>query len=230
MNTLTPVIRTPTGINGFTSLAQEMQQLLELIVKTPELHCKWINTLSSLENSGAKKIAACEHPTLVKEEILKHASEEFRHAYYLKRQIGRVAHESFPNYSFEYILGGVSSLHYLNALDLKASRYLKNTGISKSAIKEASYLLVTYAIELRAGEIYPIYEEILRKTGSRVTVKSILIEEKEHLEEMIEGLHKLPGGFIHAKEICAFESELCQKWLQAVENDIIIDYNPMHIL
>ena len=52
-------------------------------------HAKWLNTLSFLENCGARKIAACEHPTLVKEEMLKHAAEEFRHAHHLKRQIDK---------------------------------------------------------------------------------------------------------------------------------------------
>ena len=203
---------------GFISLADEMHSLLNLIIKDPDLHSKWINTLSYLENCGAKKIAACEHPTLVREELLKHASEEFRHAHYLKRQIARVTHELMPNYTSAFILGGTSSLHYLSALDLKTSRYLKEAGLAKSAIKEASYLLVTYAIELRAGELYPVYENLLRKTGSRVTVKSILLEEKEHLEEMIAGLHKLPNGFMHAEAICSFESYLCKKWLDAVHS------------
>ncbi|MBX9744012.1 MAG: hypothetical protein K2X08_02235, partial [Chlamydiales bacterium] len=87
---------------------------------------------------------------------------------------------------------------------------------SKHAIKEASYLLVTYAIELRADELYPIYDTVLRKAGSRVAVKSILLEEQEHLDEMKEGLKLLSSGFAHAEHICSIESNLCKKWLDAV--------------
>ena len=158
---------------------------------------------------GARKIAACEHPTLVKEEVLKHAAEEFRHAHYLKRQIEKVSPHPMSTYSLSLMLGGTATLHYLTALDLRTARYLKERGFSKGKIREMAYLLVTYAIELRAEELYPIYDEVLRKAHSRIAVKSILLEEKEHLEEMREGLETLPSGFVHAKEVCALETELC---------------------
>lgn len=196
-----------------------LRKLLERLVESPLLHAKWLNTLSYLENCGARKIAACEHPTLVKEEMLKHAAEEFRHAHYLKRQIQKIA-APIDTYSLSSMLGGIPTLHYLSLLDLQASRYLKETGLSKKSIREASYLLVTYAIELRAEEFYPIYDDVLRKAGSRVAVKSILLEEKEHLNEMKEGLRLFPQGFVHAEHICALESILCKKWLDAVKYQI----------
>jgi hypothetical protein len=207
-------------MKGFVSFSHELETLLTTIVKTPEIHSKWLNTLSYLENCGARKIASCEHPTLVKEEMLKHASEEFRHAHYLKRQIGRVGNETIKTYSLENILGGITTLNYLKALDLNTSRYLQSQGLTKHSMKEAAYLLVTYAIEIRAGELYPIYDEILRKSGSRVTVKSILLEEKEHLREMEEGIKAMPCGFQHAAYICAMESDLCESWIAAVKNVI----------
>lgn len=198
----------------------EMESILNVIVASNELHAKWLNTLSYLENCGARKIAACEHPTLVKEEMLKHAAEEFRHAHYLKRQIPKLTSESMPTYSFSHMLGGMSTLHYLSALDLKTSRYLKALGFSNSDIREAAYLLVTYAIELRAEELYPLYDAILRKAGSRIAVKSILLEEKEHLNEMKEGLTAFPKGFMHAEKVCAFEKELCKEWIHSISKSI----------
>jgi len=203
-------------MTGFISHAHLIQQLLTPIIATHPLHAKWLNTLSFLENCGARKIAACEHPTLVKEEMLKHAAEEFRHAHHLKRQIQKVSPDPMETYALSHMLGGTATLQYITALDLRASRYLKALGSSKAAIKEAAYLLVTYAIELRAEELYPIYEQLLRKAGSRVAVKSILLEEKEHLNEMREGLSRLPAGLKHAQHICAIESDLCKSWLEAV--------------
>lgn len=191
--------------------------LLTRIVSSDELHAKWLNTLSFLENCGARKIAACEHPTLVKEEMLKHAAEEFRHAHYLKRQIQRIWAYPMETYSLDSMLGGTATLHYLNALDVKTSRYLRGLGLTKNSIREASYLLVTYAIEVRAAELYPIYDEILRSAGSSIAVKSILLEEKEHLNEMKEGLQNLPSGFTHAKQICEIEFYLCKIWLDSIE-------------
>jgi hypothetical protein len=202
------------------SFAELLKPLLNSIIVSDRLHAKWLNTLSYLENCGARKIAACEHPTLVKEEMLKHAAEEFRHAHHLKRQTAKVSLDPMDTYTSPLMLGGVATLHYLSALDLKTSRYLKERGFSKNAIKEGAYLLVTYAIELRAEALYPIYEEALRKSSSPITVKSILLEEKEHLNEMREGLHRLPSGFTHATHICALESALCKHWLAAIAKEI----------
>lgn len=204
------------------SISYEIQikQLLTHIIASNELHAKWLNTLSFLENCGARKIAACEHPTLVKEEMLKHAAEEFRHAHHLKRQIERVSQELMENYSQIYLLGDISTLHYLLKLDLKTSRFLKEQGLSKTAIKEIAYLLVTYAIELRAEEFYSIYDDVLRKTRSRVTIKSILLEEKEHLNEMKESLESIPNGMEYAKIICKIENDIFNSWLNNIAKSL----------
>jgi hypothetical protein len=194
--------------------------LLNTIVASQRLHAKWLNTLSYLENCGARKIAACEHPTLVKEEMLKHAAEEFRHAHYLKHQISKLSLEPMPTYSSPHLLGGRATLHYLSSLNLKACRYLKTAGFSSTTIKEAAYLLVTYAIELRAEALYPLYDEILRKTDSRVAVRSILLEEKEHLNEMKEGLKTLSEGFKHAEIVCGFEEDLYENWILSIYTSI----------
>jgi hypothetical protein len=206
-------------MNGFVSYKKNLEGLLPKIVDNTHLHAKWLNTLSFLENCGARKIAACEHPTLVKEEMLKHASEEFRHAHYLKKQIQRIS-SPITDYSLSHLLGGTKSLQYLTYLDVQTSRFLKKEKHSKSKIKELAYLLVTYAIELRAQELYPIYEGVLRKHGSKVIVKSILLEEEEHLQEMKEGLAKLLNGKSYAKEICAIESNLCKQWIASITKEV----------
>lgn len=214
--------------------ADSFQDLLSTIIGSNILHAKWLNTLSYLENCGARKIAACEHPTLVKEEMLKHAAEEFRHAHHLKRQMRKLSPEPrFPpsreekhgqdpleSYSLPLLLGGTAALHYLNALDVKTSRFLRNRGLAKNAVRELAYLLVTYAIERRAEELYPIYHQCLRKAHSPIAVKSILLEEKEHLEEMRKGLSRLPSGFLFTKQICLFESQLCGLWICAIKKEI----------
>lgn len=199
-------------MKAFVSFADLFSDIIQAIIANPKIHLKWLNTLSYMENCGARKIAACEHPTLVKEEMLKHAAEEFRHAHYLKRQMGRVSQCHAGDYTLPNLLGGTASLHYLTNLDLYVCRYLsKGIGLSKREMKESAYLLVTYAIELRAGELYPIYDQLLRNSGSKVAVRSIVLEEKEHLQEMEEGLLKLPSGYVYAQEVCRYESSLCKK-------------------
>jgi hypothetical protein len=204
----------------FVSFNESLEQLITTIIASNDLHAKWLNTLSYLENCGARKIAACEHPTLVKEEMLKHAAEEFRHAHHLKRQIEKLDSCAMETYSPHLLLGGVSSLHYLRGLDMQTCRYLKKRGLEKNAITEAAYLLVTYAIEKRADELYRVYDQALRAVKSKIAVKSILLEEKEHLAEMIEGLHRLPLGFEYAEQVCAFEGELCRKWISAIRSRV----------
>ncbi len=210
-------------MNGFISYFEKFEELLPVIVASPELHAKWLNTLSYLENCGARKIAGCEHPTLVKEEMLKHASEEFRHAHHLKKQILKVHATPLENYSLDNLIGSWASLNYLQWLDLRCCCYLSQTiGLPRSSVKEIAYILVTYAIELRAGELYLLYDRILKKMQSRVTVKSILLEEKGHLDEMRAGIKTIPSGERYAEKVCLIEAELCQKWLQALGQKVLL--------
>jgi len=160
-----------------------MKAILNQIVADATVHAKWLNTLSFMENAGARKISACEDPVRTDLIQLKHAAEEHRHAYYLKKQIGKLAVSGFEYYKEDSLLGGKSSIQYLHRLDLKASRYLKEQfSLSGQDLRYAAYLFVTYAIEVRADELYPIYQDVLSEAGSKVMVKSIILEEEGHLE------------------------------------------------
>ena len=73
-----------------------LQKILNKVVANPTTHAKWLNTLSFMENAGARKISASEDKKNVSLIILKHAAEEHRHAYYLKKQIQNLS-VSWPN-------------------------------------------------------------------------------------------------------------------------------------
>lgn len=168
-----------------------LEHILETIVKKPKKHALWLNTLSYLENCGAKKIASCEHPTKVKEEMLKHAAEEFRHAYYLKRQINKLEADFPVDYRLETILGGHAASRYLDRLDTHICRKLKQEfTFFGFQLKEIAYFLVTYAIETRASHLYPLYQRILSAMHSPISVKGIIMEEQEHLQEMTNALKR----------------------------------------
>jgi hypothetical protein len=205
-------------VKYFVSFENETRQLIDRIVKNPLLHGLWINTLSYLENCGAKMIAASEHPTLVKEEMLKHAAEEFRHAFYLKKQLARIG-KTYEDYQLGSTLGGWPGTHYLKRLNLQASRYLQTLKLAGAQIKELAYLLVTYAIELRAEELYPIYQAALKRSQSKVQVQSILLEEKEHLHEMEKELNRIPSSSQHVEIVCGFEACFFRRWLKACQAD-----------
>lgn len=206
----------------------EFYTLLEHLVSDDLMHAKWLNTLSFMENAGARKISACEHPAHVSLIQLKHAAEEHRHAYYLKKQILKINPEVCTSYKSSELLAPLVTRQYLHVLDIKACRYLQRQfGLSKEALKYAAYLFVTYAIEVRADELYPVYQEVLTQYSSKVMVKSIIVEEEGHLEEMI---HQLDGFSEHwkrhAEVILQIERTLHREWINAVSEEII---QPEHV-
>ena len=200
----------------------QLKTLFEQIIASPETHARLLNTLSLMENTGARKISASEHSTEVTLIVLKHAAEEHRHAYYLKKQIAKIDETLCPTYSYEYLLAPASSRLYLNKLDTEVCRYLKTTlNLSGNELKFAAYLLVTYAIEVRADELYPVYQEALDAAKSKVNVKSIILEEEGHLEEMLKQLKDFsPEWEIHAEKALQIESKLFNTWATSLQQEL----------
>lgn len=196
-----------------------MKDTLMTIVRNDRLHARWLNTLSYLENTGARKISTCENDATTDIVQLKHAAEEHRHAYYLKKQISKLAAGSFPHYENKDLLAPVYTKQYLQRLDLACCRYLgQHYRITGNRLNYAAYLFVTYAIEVRADELYPVYQEVLSALQSKVMVKSIILEEEGHLEEMTQMLQTFdPGWQRHANAILAIEKELFTHWFHAVK-------------
>jgi hypothetical protein len=192
-----------------------LQEIFQNIIADDSLHAQFLNTLSLMENTGARKISASEHKTKVSYLILKHACEEARHAFYLKKQIQKVADlDDFPTYENAYLLAPFASYTYLHSLDIQVCRYLKQTlKLSGEDLKYAAYLLVTYSIEVRADELYPIYQDALDEAKSKVNVKSIIVEEEGHLAEMITQLKTFSEDWQnHAEKACEIEKTLFDKW------------------
>lgn len=200
----------------------EFYNLLEKIVQNNDTHAKWLNTLSFMENAGARKISKCEHPVKVNQIQLKHAAEEHRHAYYLKKQIGKLNPDICKTYENTELLASIATRQYLHSLDIKACKYLQNSfTLTKEELKYAAYLFVTYAIEVRADELYPVYQEILTKESSKIMVKSIILEEEGHLEEMISQLDQFSEHWkIHAENVLKIEEELHRQWFNAIVQEV----------
>ena len=203
---------------------QQLQQILDVIVPDDELHGKWLNSLSMMENTGARKISKYEHPVNADIIVLKHAAEEARHAYYLKKQIGKLPGVDLRDYSYPFLLAPVESHHYLNMLDVEACRYLKNKmQLEGRELKHGAYLLVTYAIEVRADMLYGVYQEVLDKFQSKVNVKSIILEEEGHLQEMQRMLVSFhPDWELLASDMCAVENRLFEVWVQAITKKLLV--------
>jgi hypothetical protein len=204
-----------------------LKSILEIIVNDNVLHAKWLNTLSYMENAGAKKISASEHKEDVNLIILKHAAEEHRHAYYLKKQLEKLEGGLCKTYKSHELLTPNHTRFYLNALDIAVCRYLKQEfNLSGFDLKFAAYLFVTYAIEVRADELYPVYQEVLSQAGSRVTVKSIILEEEGHLEEMLNQLKSFSADWEHhADLVVKIEQEMFDKWINQLGNAIATTFS-----
>lgn len=193
----------------------ELSTILPNIIADKQLHARWLNTLSLMENTGARKISASEDPVTVTYIILKHAAEEHRHAFYLKKQIEKTEEGLCPTYAGEYLLAPAYSKYYLNQLDIDVCRYLKSElKLTGRELRFAAYLLVTYAIEVRADELYPVYQDALDNAGSKVNVKSIILEEEGHLEEMINQLQHFSSDWqLHAQKAVDMETRLFKSWV-----------------
>jgi hypothetical protein len=194
----------------------EFQQWLASSLPDPRFHARWLNTLSYLENCGARLIARCEHPTMVPREVLKHAAEEFRHAYYFKSLIRTLVPEGLADYQQEKIIGGWASYHYLSRVNLLLSRSLKGLGWAGGELKEIAYLLVTYAIEVRAMAIYRPYQEILKREGYPISILGVLREEEHHLEEINEAISQLKNADSLRTLARSIEFDLYQTWWKLI--------------
>jgi hypothetical protein len=93
--------------------------------------------------------------------------------------------------------------------------------LSGNALKYAAYLLVTYAIEVRADELYPAYQEALDEVSSKVNMKSIIVEEEGHLAEMIVQLKEFsPEWEKHAQVACDIEKNLFEQWIVSIGTEL----------
>jgi hypothetical protein len=197
---------------------KQLSALVTKIIPDNNLHSKWLNSLSMMENTGARKISKYEDPVHTNIIVLKHAAEEARHAYYLKKQISKLVKDGCPDYSYPYLIAPVESYHYLQQLDVQACRYIKSKlKLEGRALKHGAYLLVTYAIEVRADMLYGIYQDALTLHKSKVNVKSIIAEEEGHLEEMqrmLEVFH--PQWQQLAGDMCEVENKLFKTWIDAI--------------
>ncbi len=173
-----------------------LSRIIQAIISDDALHCRWVNTLSLMENIGATKIVKSEHPLAVNESMLKHAAEETRHAYYLKRQIKKLIPNACPSYAQEFLINPRASYQYLNLLDTRISRLIRaEFGYTGAKLRQHAYILVTYAIEARADKLYATYQQHLKAAASPISVRGIIAEEEMHLAEMesaIEALYAEP--------------------------------------
>ncbi|TGK18882.1 hypothetical protein EHO61_08170 [Leptospira fluminis] len=174
---------------------EEIRTVLNRILKNPSVHSKWLNTLSLLEHIGSRKIHASQTGTAISEMVLRHASEEARHAAFFKKLALQVHPEGSENYDEGSLLVGTSAVFYFQRLDSMVNRELSSREIPSFSRKFLCYLYVTKLIEERAGIVYEEYESCLRESGNGISLRTILKEEENHLREMNHHLEEQDPDF-----------------------------------
>ncbi len=201
-----------------------LENLLDKIVKNPEYHIKWLNTLSYLEYTGARKIHKANFGKYLNFSILSHAAEESRHAFLYKRNIKKV-NPGIDLNEFGYIssnlLAGFSAYKYFQLLDItirdKISRYY--SGYEKNFF---CYLFTTLLIEERANMVFAIYQERLEDLNQNFSIQGIIKEEERHLDEIYSLLEKnLNNYYDFLQKFFDKESDLFDKFLKKLEQIVV---------
>lgn len=192
-----------------------MKEILREIVKNPQTEARWLNTLSLLKHIGARKIAktVCEgHPPV---EILKHLSDETRHAYVFKNLSRIVAGGEGTGY-----LCTDEAVSYLQILDSTVSEWL--AGATGKSDSRQNYVLVSCMIERRGSNLYQLYKKITNSPEVRVELEKIIEDEASHLEFVEDKAKKIlsgagPAGIGHCEEI---EEKLFSVFASTLEKEL----------
>ena len=163
---------------------------LDRIVRNDSTHARFANTLSLLEHIGSVKIARTQSRPQIDADILQHLAEEARHADLLKRLVGRIGGDALPDYTDEHLLAGPAARGYFARLDATVRRFVR-THCGAATADAAAYNLVTWLVERRAMWLYPVYQDALEQSGSRLSVRSIIGEETRHLEDVMSALERI---------------------------------------
>ena len=182
---------------------------LEKVLDDQNLHAKFLNTLSFLEYIGARKIFKGRDEKSVDFETLMHMSEEVRHALFFKRLSIKTCSKK-RGYNKEGVFCFEITRCYIGKLDKYCEKLVK---------KNDCYGLVSYIIEQRAISFYRHYSCELEKQKQGFSLKSLLIEEERHLNEMKEKISCNISPNIIQKAL-NFEGKLFDEFVGALEKEI----------
>jgi len=191
-----------------------MNHLLRTIATSDNLYGRFLNTLSLMEYTGARKIVKSQQQNFLNKRILEHMAEEMRHALTLKKAALRVAPKLCETYESEALLCGTEAYHYFQTVD----------HLAKNELSEQDpwhcYLYTTFLIEVRVLIFYAAFEKILLELGKPLVFRGILAEEKKHLEEVSRWLSVIPNYENNIARLKAIEEEAFDNFLSAIEEQI----------
>lgn len=155
----------------------EVRARLDTICADPNVHVRFLNTLSLLEHIGSRKIMLA-RARVADGAMLKHLAEESRHAFFFKRAAEKLAGRVL-DYDNGDLLAGPAARWYMGRLD---------AGISSSIAPEEGplpYLYMSLIVEYRAIWAYRIYQPVLAERQCGISLNSVLAEEDLHRKNML---------------------------------------------
>ncbi|MFN0063021.1 MAG: hypothetical protein ACKVPX_10970 [Myxococcaceae bacterium] len=202
-------------------MRERIQSALEVVVRSSKQEAAWLNTLSLLEFTGARKISrtvAAHHPSL---DVLQHWADETRHAAVLKR----LAHERLGAEPDEYLCLEAAKAYFAD-LDAALAEWLLAHGGDGNPL--LNYLLVTTTVERRAMQLYPLYRAVTSDAQVREELSRIIVEEQSHrraIEDRCRNL--LAAGGLSFETPLAKEEALFDRFWEAVEKVLLLPVTPL---
>ena len=195
-------------------MRERIHDVLTRIAEDPEREARWLNTVSLLEFTGARKISrtvADQHPTL---DILEHLADETRHALAFKRLATEVAGREVVDH-----LCLEAAMTYFQTLD-RALAAWATEGSGREDVR-LNYLLTTTLIEQRAMQLYPLYKAATRRPEVKEELGRVIAEEQSHRrtieQRCIEALAAAGTGLVRPR---AIEAALFESLLTALEREV----------
>ncbi|TGL55778.1 rubrerythrin [Leptospira kemamanensis] len=180
-------------------------QVLQAIITNDKNHALWLNTLSLLEHIGSRKILLTQSSEDTSEMILRHATEEARHALFFKKAARTIQPEFRSGYQNSSLVRGTAARIYFAKLDTLVRRNLRKVFTDEKTFTYLAYLYTTTVIEKRAMVVYTAYDEILNESGSPIRLTNLILEEEGHLSEMSAEMFRLDPDA--AKRLAILEEE-----------------------
>lgn len=201
-------------------MQDKLKPLVEKIIRSPELHARWLNTFSYLEYVGFRKIIKSQTAENLDLETMEHAMEEGRHATYLKKLALKLGGPKFDSYAPDKLLCGSAAEDYFQTLDSSTEAALA-TDYSDQGLSRLTYLYVTWLVELRALSVYGFYQEALAAIGLNPPLTGLLAEEDRHLSAVEKELSERDSKFANrSQDLKNQEAALYTKFVDLLERDL----------
>ncbi len=169
----------------------KLESFLKYVIEDDHRHSLWLNTLSLLEHIGSRKILLTQSNEEISEMILRHATEEARHALFFKKAARNINQNFKSGFHQNELMKGSSAKIYFAKLDSLVRTNLKCSEIEESSYGYLAYLYTTTLIEKRAMIVYNSYNQILETNKSELSLSHLILEEEGHLDEMSQEIERL---------------------------------------